>query len=170
LSGHFFQDFLSQFDRRVIAVLVRYELDDVSFHPLALRIDQRDLICVQRLHVGKVGIAHPHDNDAERQRGACDDLVDGVTHVVNFPICEYQEDEVVLVDLSDLGLHCLLHHSLQDGPEQGGPRQFPGHQCLAVGCQHSLHAVDLRVIRVPIQREAVGGLSLVLPPEPIHGN
>lgn len=58
------------------------ELDDVACHLLLESLGiQGDIVRVQHVHFGEVGVSNTNDDDGERQRASSHNLVNGLLHV-----------------------------------------------------------------------------------------
>lgn len=58
-----------------------HKLDNVSKHRLALGRPQDPIITIQHLHVTKIGVSHPDDDDWHGKVRGMDNGLPGVSHV-----------------------------------------------------------------------------------------
>lgn len=73
-----------------------HKLDNVSKHRLALGRPQDAIITIQHLHVTKISVAHPDDDDRHGEVGGVDNGLSGVSHVCDDAIRQDQQDEILL--------------------------------------------------------------------------
>lgn len=76
------------------------ELDDVTRHLLSivLRV-KRSVITIKCFHAREVEVSDTDNDDGERLVGATYDLVDGLFHISNGAIGQYQEQVILLIVL-----------------------------------------------------------------------
>lgn len=73
-----------------------HKLDNVSKHRLALGWPQDPIIAIQHLHVTKIGVPHPNDDDWHGKVRGMDNGLSGVSHVCDDAIRQDQQDEILL--------------------------------------------------------------------------
>ena len=73
-----------------------HKLDNVSKHRLALGRPQDPIIAIQHLHVAKIGVPHPNDDDWHGKVRGMDNGLSGVSHVCDDAIRQNQQDEILL--------------------------------------------------------------------------
>ena len=107
LSGDFVKDGCSKPLRIALVVLKRHKLDDVCLHVLAIETRvERLFVAIKDVHCVKVGVAHPHDDDAHWEGGASHDLIDCLLEVANDAISDDQKNIESLIGLADVHLLC----------------------------------------------------------------
>lgn len=87
-----------RYPTHVLELPERDELDYVTEDGLALGGAQDAVVPIQDLHVGEVGVAHPHDDDGHGKVGGADDGLPCVRHVRHHSVRQDQQDEVLLGD------------------------------------------------------------------------
>lgn len=73
-----------------------HKLDNISKHRLALGRPQDPIITIQHLHVTKIGVPHPDDDDWHGKVRGMDNGLSGVSHVCDDAVRQNQQDEILL--------------------------------------------------------------------------
>lgn len=112
--GHRVGDRRAEGPTHVLEVTEGDELDDVTQHGLTPGGAQDAVVTVQDLHVGEVGVAHPHNDDGHGQVGGADNGLPRVRHVCHHAVRQDQQDEVLLGTKGHQG-HPGTTHPMQAG-------------------------------------------------------
>ena len=129
------------------------ELDDVSFLLSALGVLKGGL-AVELLHLVELRVADSDDHDAQRNGAGRDEQVDDLLHVVDLAVREDHENQVVPGALLAVLRRDLLR-AQQDRLDERRAGQVDALQRLLVLLEQGVDALDVRVLRVPVDREAV---------------
>ena len=72
---------------------------------------QRQVLNKIRLHahVFEISTAYPHNDNWKRKRRASDNLVSGLGHVVDLPVRDHQQNEVLLIVLRYFVMFCEFY-------------------------------------------------------------
>lgn len=97
-----------------------YELHDVGRHvALVLLGPERHFVRIKLVHRAEIGRAYTHDNDTKGLAAASHNLVNRPLHVIDYTICNDQQDVVLLILLRDVHLLCHFIYQVQDRSEMG---------------------------------------------------
>lgn len=132
------------------------KLHDITGHVLfeSLRV-QWDIVGVQHVHGGEVGLAHTDDDDRDRKRRSTHNLVNRLLHVIDDAVRYNQENQVLLIPLRDFQALRHIVDRLHDFMEVCGPMKVSVFDRVLVGIKHTLETVALRVENVAVKGETM---------------
>ncbi len=73
-----------------------HKLHQIPFCPSPIRIHQLTIIIIQPVHLREIPIPNPNDNQADRQLTTVNNLADNSLHIMNVPISQYQQNNVLV--------------------------------------------------------------------------
>ena len=146
--------FLGQVSTRY-GLLEPHKLDDIALRSPIFVIFEELVVRVQIIHHAEFFVADANYDDRDRERGHLDDLFFGLFHVMDIAIGDDKQHEVG-PELAPL--RRKISEDIQDRGEECWSGHLNAPQILVVRVEDAVDAADLRLVKPPVQREAVIGL------------
>ena len=131
------------------------------------------IIRIQSLHLRKVLIPHPNNNNTQRQLTSRHNLINRRRHIMNHPISQNQQHGVSVIISLKVGLG-EQPHLLQQRLEQSRTRELHLPQGRVIELEDALHTLRGAPLVVPGEREEVAGFlhphKVGLGSEPVGGD